>query len=135
SRAPDRIRTCDTRFRRAVLYPLSYGSNWEPVPLYRPAAADIASAQPQKPHLGPRDTRLKSWDQYQLRYLQKSGAGCAASPPLRAWSNSTLGAYLQSFPTCVSTVAGCHLRSYARPKDASRWANRSPPSRWGCETK
>ncbi len=23
--APDRIRTCDTRFRRAVLYPLSYG--------------------------------------------------------------------------------------------------------------
>ena len=22
--APDRIRTCDTRFRRAVLYPLSY---------------------------------------------------------------------------------------------------------------
>ena len=24
SRAPGRIRTCDTRFRRAVLYPLSY---------------------------------------------------------------------------------------------------------------
>ena len=23
-RAPGRIRTCDTRFRRAVLYPLSY---------------------------------------------------------------------------------------------------------------
>jgi hypothetical protein len=23
--APGRIRTCDTRFRRAVLYPLSYG--------------------------------------------------------------------------------------------------------------
>ena len=28
-RAPGRIRTCDTRFRRAVLYPLSYeGGAW-----------------------------------------------------------------------------------------------------------
>lgn len=27
--APGRIRTCDTRFRRAVLYPLSYeGGTW-----------------------------------------------------------------------------------------------------------
>lgn len=29
SRAPGKIRTCDTRFRRAVLYPLSYeGGAW-----------------------------------------------------------------------------------------------------------
>ena len=26
--APGRIRTCDTRFRRAVLYPLSYEGWW-----------------------------------------------------------------------------------------------------------
>ena len=29
--APDRIRTCDTRFRRAVLYPLSYEGATPPV--------------------------------------------------------------------------------------------------------
>ena len=26
--APGKIRTCDTRFRRAVLYPLSYEGEW-----------------------------------------------------------------------------------------------------------
>jgi hypothetical protein len=26
--APGRIRTCDTGFRRAVLYPLSYEGDW-----------------------------------------------------------------------------------------------------------
>ena len=27
--APGMIRTCDTGFRRAVLYPLSYGGGWD----------------------------------------------------------------------------------------------------------
>jgi hypothetical protein len=42
-RAPGRIRTCDTRFRRAVLYPLSYeGAR----PDYRPAPARCSRRKP-----------------------------------------------------------------------------------------
>lgn len=39
--APSRIRTCDTRFRKPLLYPLSYGGHGQPIPLrgYRSAAA------------------------------------------------------------------------------------------------
>ena len=47
-RAPGRIRTCDTRFRRAVLYPLSYeGARSD----YR--AAHCACADPAPPRPGP----------------------------------------------------------------------------------
>ena len=46
--APGRIRTCDTRFRRAVLYPLSYeGGAWLEVSLQ-------PSLQPSGPYDGQR---------------------------------------------------------------------------------
>jgi hypothetical protein len=37
--APGMIRTCDTGFRRAVLYPLSYGGN--ALEAYLPGRADL----------------------------------------------------------------------------------------------
>ncbi len=42
--APGRIRTCDTRFRRAVLYPLSYGGGETALRMtWRKAPGEIAS--------------------------------------------------------------------------------------------
>ena len=42
--APGRIRTCDTRFRRAVLYPLSYeGGIARPFCQVSPALAESAT--------------------------------------------------------------------------------------------
>src|SRR5919204_73490 len=52
SRGPGRNRTCDTRFRKPLLYPLSYEAS--PTPRYRRACDDVSVAAPAGDSVVPR---------------------------------------------------------------------------------
>lgn len=74
--APGRIRTCDTRFRRAVLYPLSYeGGDREES---RPSTALRRSRRQHMWRSYPQNRTLISGEGPDLRH---SGHRTAAGPP------------------------------------------------------